>query len=490
MTFGSIYIHLSNLENKGGIMILNLKHSSLVIAFIGIFFGLSDARSQINEKELINYAYESTYKPEESGKVLITNANILTGQGDSILDASILIDQNKIVAVGKDLDSSDATVVDAEGKWVTPGIIDIHSHMGVYPAPSLRSNSDGNEATSPTTPHVWAEHSVWTQDPQYTLALKGGITSFHVLVGSANLIGGRGVTLKNVRSRTVQGMKFPNAPYSLKMACGENPKRVYGGRNSEPSTRMGNVAGYRDAWIEAEEYLRSLKEYAEKPDEDKEPSDRPSRDLGLETMIGVLEGDILVQMHCYRGEEMVVMLDVAKEFDYKITTFHHAIEAYKVADILAQNSVCAAMWADWWGFKNEAFDMVWENTAIVDQAEDKTGCAIVHSDSAVDIQRMNQQAAKALAAGQKAGLDINRERAIQWITLNPAIALGIGDQVGSIEPGKMADIVIWSHDPFSVYSRAEKVFIDGLLKFDIDDPSSFERTDFDLGIIDPEGDRL
>ena len=471
-------------------MILNFKYSSLVIASVGIFFGVYDAQSQINEKELINYAYESTYKPEESGKVLITNANILTGQGDSILDASILIDQNKIVAVGKDLDSSDATVVDAEGKWVTPGIIDIHSHMGVYPAPSLRSNSDGNEATSPTTPHVWAEHSVWTQDPQYTLALKGGITSFHVLVGSANLIGGRGVTLKNVRSRTVQGMKFPNAPYSLKMACGENPKRVYGGRNSEPSTRMGNVAGYRDAWIEAEEYLRSLKEYAEKPDEDKEPSDRPSRDLGLETMIGVLEGDILVQMHCYRGEEMVVMLDVAKEFDYKITTFHHAIEAYKVADILAQNSVCAAMWADWWGFKNEAFDMVWENTAIVDQAEDKTGCAIVHSDSAVDIQRMNQQAAKALAAGQKAGLDINRERAIQWITLNPAIALGIGDQVGSIEPGKMADIVIWSHDPFSVYSRAEKVFIDGLLKFDIDDPSSFERTDFDLGIIDPEGDRL
>ena len=490
MTFGSIYIHLSNLENKGGVMILNIKYSLLLTAFVGIFFGVSDARSQINEKELINYAYESTYKPEESGKVLITNANILTGQGDSILDASILIDQNKIVAVGKDLDSSDATVVDAEGKWVTPGIIDIHSHMGVYPAPSLRSNSDGNEATSPTTPHVWAEHSVWTQDPQYTLALKGGITSFHVLVGSANLIGGRGVTLKNVRSRTVQGMKFPNAPYSLKMACGENPKRVYGGRNSEPSTRMGNVAGYRDAWIEAEEYLRSLEEYAEKPDEDKEPSDRPSRDLGLETMIGVLEGDILVQMHCYRGEEMVVMLDVAKEFDYKITTFHHAIEAYKVADILAQNSVCAAMWADWWGFKNEAFDMVWENTAIVDQAEDKTGCAIVHSDSAVDIQRMNQQAAKALAAGQKAGLDINKERAIQWITLNPAIALGIGDQVGSIEPGKMADIVIWSHDPFSVYSRAEKVFIDGLLKFDIDDPSSFERTDFDLGIIDPEGDRL
>ncbi|HJL80080.1 MAG TPA: amidohydrolase [Gammaproteobacteria bacterium] len=471
-------------------MILNPKYSFLITGVTIILFGAPNIQSQINEKELINYAYESTYEPETSSKTIITNANILTGRGDSILDASILMDKNKIIAVGKDLDSSDATVVDAEGKWVTPGIIDIHSHMGVYPAPSLRSNSDGNEATSPTTPHVWAEHSVWTQDPQYTLALKGGITSFHVLVGSANLIGGRGVTLKNVRSRTVQGMKFPNAPYTLKMACGENPKRVYGGRNSEPSTRMGNVAGYRNAWIEAQAYQRRLTEYAEKSDEAKEMSYSPSRDLGLETLVGVLEGDILVQMHCYRGEEMAVMLDVAKEFEYKITTFHHAIEAYKVADILAQNSVCAAMWADWWGFKHEAFDMVWENTAIVDQAENKTGCAIVHSDSAVGIQRLNQEAAKALAAGQKIGLDLNKERAIQWITLNPAKALGIDDQVGSIEPGKMADIVVWSHDPFSVYSRAEKVFIDGHLKFDINDPGSFQRTDFDIGIIDPEGDRL
>ena len=471
-------------------MILSPKYLCLIIAFVLTLFGAISVQSQINERELINYAYESTYKPEESEKIIIVNANILTGNGDSVLDASILMQKNKIVAIGKDLDQTDALIIDAEGKWVTPGIIDIHSHMGVYPAPSLRSNSDGNEATSPTTPHVWAEHSVWTQDPQYTLALKGGITTFHVLVGSANLIGGRGVTLKNIRSRTVQGMKFPNAPYTLKMACGENPKRVYGGRKSEPSTRMGNVAGYRNAWIEAQAYQRRLNEYAEKSDEAKEMSYSPSRDLGLETLVGVLEGDILVQMHCYRGEEMAVMLDVAKEFDYKITTFHHAIEAYKVADILAQNSVCAAMWADWWGFKHEAFDMVWENTAIVDQAENKTGCAIVHSDSAVGIQRLNQEAAKALAAGQKAGLGLSKERAIQWITLNPAKALGIDDQVGSIEPGKMADIVIWSDDPFSVYSRAEKVFIDGHLKFNIDDPDSFQRTDFDIGIIDPEGDRL
>mgnify|MGYP003320655429 CR=1 FL=1 len=380
--------------------------------------------------------------------------------------------------------------INANGKWVTPGIIDIHSHMGVYPAPGLRSSSDGNESTSPVTAHVWAEHSVWTQDPQMPLALKGGITTFHVLPGSANLIGGRGVTLKNIWSRTVQGMKFPGAPYTLKMACGENPKRVYGGRKSEPSTRMGNVAGYRKAWIRAQGYRNKLAEYESKSDEAKELEYAPTRDLELETLVGVLNGEILIQNHCYRGEEMAVMLDIAKEFDYKVTAFHHAIEAYKVADILAEQGVCAAMWADWWGFKHEAFDMVWSNVAMVDQAENKTGCAIVHSDSAVGTQHLNQEAAKARAAGIRAGMSISKARAIQWITLNPAKALGISERVGSLEVGKMADLVIWDGDPFSVFSKAEKVFIDGHLKFDAESEVSFERTDFDLGIIDPEESRL
>ena len=227
--------------------------------------------------------------------------------------------------------------------------------------------------------------------------------------GSANLIGGRGVTLKNVWSRTVQGMKFPNAPYTLKMACGENPKRVYGGRRQEPSTRMANVAGYRKAWIRAQNYQNKLKEYDKKSDQAKELEYAPTRNLELETLVGVLEGDILVQNHCYRGEEMAVMLDVAKEFDYKVTTFHHAIEAYKIADILAKEEVCAAVWADWWGFKHEAFDMVWENAALIDQAENKSGCAIIHSDSAIGIQRLNQEAAKAMAAGNKAGFSIPPE---------------------------------------------------------------------------------
>ena len=456
----------------------------LFIIFIGTFsfFTLSPEETK---------AFESTYEPNDSGDIFIEDARILTGTGKEILKGSILISSNKVKAIGESLSKPPgAKVIDANGKWVTPGIIDIHSHMGVYPAPSLRSSSDGNEATSPVTAHVWAEHSVWTQDPQMPLALKGGITTFHVLPGSANLIGGRGVTLKNIWSRTVQGMKFPGAPYTLKMACGENPKRVYGGRNSEPSTRMGNVAGYRKAWIRAQGYRNKLEEYKSKSEEAKELEYAPSRDLELETLVGVLEGEILIQNHCYRGEEMAVMLDIAKEFNYKVTAFHHAVEAYKVADILADNGVCAAMWADWWGFKHEAFDMVWENAAIVDQANSGTGCAIIHSDSAIGIQRLNQEAAKAMAAGNRAGFNIMPSRAIKWITSNPAKALGIADKVGSLEAGKMADLVIWDGNPFSVYSKTEKVFVDGLLLYDKDNPSTPKATDFELGIINSQENRL
>lgn len=442
--------------------------SSLIIVLLAACSDLSD---NVERKDV----YVSTYSPIDSGVVLIKDGRVLTGSGEELEGADILIKNNVFEQISDSIDvPEDARVINAEGKWITPGIIDIHSHMGVYSSPSLRSNSDGNEATSPVTPHVWAEHSVWTQDAQMPLALKGGITTFHVLPGSANLFGGRGVTLKNVWSRTVQGMKFPKAPYTLKMACGENPKRVYGS-SQEPSTRMGNVAGYRSAWIKAKEY--------------KDKGGSP-RDLKLDTLKGVLDGEILIQNHCYRGEEMAVMLDIAEEFEYKVTTFHHAIEAYKVADILAENNVCAAMWADWWGFKHEAFDMVWENVAIVDQAKGGQGCAIVHSDSAVGIQRLNQEAAKAMAAGRRAGFEIPRKRAIQWITKNPAKALGILDKTGTIEKGKMADLVIWDLNPFSVYAKTEMVFVDGLIKYDHLDPNSPKATDFELGIIEPTKSRL
>ena len=426
--------------------------------------------------------FASTYTPMESEPTLFKSANIYDGLGGEFVGYDLLVADGKIIEVGQALSNSGVKVIDASGQWITPGIIDIHSHMGVYSAPGVSTSSDGNEATAPVTAEVWAEHSVWTQDPQFALALKGGVTSFHVLPGSANLFGGRGATFKNISQNTIQAMKFPDAPHSLKMACGENPKRVYGNRRQSPSTRMGNMAGYRSAWIDAVEYRDGMNE--------RDADQRPTRDLAMDTLKGVLDGEILIQNHCYRAEEMAMMIEMSKEFNYQVTTFHHAVEAYKIADLLADEGICAAMWADWWGFKHEAYDMVPANIAIIDQARNGTGCAIVHSDDAVGIQHLNQEAAKAMAAGNRAGYSISKAHAMKWITSNPAKAAGVLKHTGSIEAGKDADIVLWTHNPFSVYARAQQVLIDGAVAYDMNDPKKQPVTDFDLGIINPQINRV
>ncbi len=432
--------------------------------------------------------YPSIYEAYPSQTVLISGATVLTGTGERIDEGAVLLEDGKIAAVGAGdaiQAPEGATVIDGAGKWVTPGVIDIHSHLGDYPSPQTESTSDGNEIVSPNTAYVWAEHSVWPQDAGFTRALAGGVTSLLILPGSANLFGGRSVTLKNVPARTVQGMKFPGAPYGLKMACGENPKRVYGDRGG-PDTRMGNFAGYRAAWIEAaaykkkwDDYWKDYDEWAQGDGEDKDAPEAPTRDLKLETLAGVLSGDILVHMHCYRGDEMVLVLDLAEEFGYEVVAFHHATEAYKVADYLAENGVCAAVWADWWGFKLEAYDTVTENAALVHAQPN--GCAVIHSDSAIGIQRLNQEAAKAMAAGRRIGVDIEPKDAIAWITANPAKAMGILDRTGTLEAGKMADVVVWNRNPFSVYAKAEKVYIDGALMYDRADPARSPRMDFEIG---------
>ena len=336
--------------------------------------------------------YPSTYVPATAAPLLIRGATVLTGAGARFEDADVVVADGKIVAVGTHLAApAGARVVEAQGRWVTPGIIDVHSHLGVYPSPQVSGNSDGNEMTAPVTANVWAEHSVWPVDPGFDTALAGGITTLEILPGSANLIGGRSVVLKNVPAVTYQAMKFPGAPQGLKMACGENPKRVYGSRNVAPSTRMGNVAGDRAQWIEAREYLRDQAAYEAKlkaGGKAAEEAKPPKRDLRLDTLAAALKGEIPVQMHCYRADEMAIMLDMAREFGFRIAAFHHAVEAYKIANLLAERGVCAAMWADWWGFKMEANDGIQENIALVDAAPD--GCAIVHSDSEQGIQRLNQ----------------------------------------------------------------------------------------------------
>jgi imidazolonepropionase-like amidohydrolase len=435
--------------------------------------------------------FPSTYQMPVTTPLLIQGAVVLTGTGERLDGADILIENGRIQAVGHALSApAGARIIAAQGRWVTPGLIDIHSHLGVYPSPGVKGLDDGNEATSPNTANVWAEHSIWPQDPGFETALEGGVTTLQILPGSANLIGGRSVVVKNVAAVTYQAMKFPGAAYGLKMACGENPKRVYGDKNQAPATRMGNVAGYRQAFADAEDYAQQWDKYrhdvtdynakdAKDKKKDSSPPVPPKRDLKLETLAEVLRGNIRVHIHCYRSDEMATMLDVADEFGFKIAAFHHAVEAYKIADRLAQRSVCAAMWADWWGFKMEAFDGIQENLPMVDYPDHS--CAIVHSDSEDGIQRLNQEAAKAMAHGARIGLAVPPERAIRWLTLNPAKSLGLDNRIGTLETGKAADLVIWNGNPFSVYALAEQVFIDGALTFDRAHPPANPRSDFLLG---------
>ncbi|MFP2934147.1 amidohydrolase family protein, partial [Pyxidicoccus sp. 3LG] len=412
--------------------------------------------------------------------VVVRHATVMPATGPAIEDGAVAFVDGKLTAVGRNADVASppgAEEVDGTGLFVTPGIIDAHSHLGVYASPSSFSNDDGNEATAPVTAEVSAEHAFWPQDPGLRRAAAGGVTALLVLPGSANLIGGRGYPAKLHFGRSAAELRFPGAKDVLKMACGENPRRVYGeGRKVPPATRMGNVAGYRQAFAQAREYMDKWSEWRKK--KEKKPDEAgpaPLRDLKLETLADVLRGEILVQNHCYRADEMAVMLQVADEAGYQIRAFHHALEAYKLRDRLAEKNVGVATWADWWGFKLEAWDGIPENAALVAQAGAK---AVIHSDSAYGIQRLNQEAGKAMWRARESGIPVTEEEALRWVTLNPAWMMGVEGVTGSLEPGKMADVVLWRGHPLSVYARAQRVWTDGVVTYDAAtgavDPSDFE----------------
>ena len=423
--------------------------------------------------------------------VVLDGATILTAAGKTFAPGYIVLDGGRIKSLGEGRAPTieGAHVLDTTGMFITPGLIDTHSHLGVYAAPGSRAHGDGNEATAPTTAGVWAEHSFNPQDPGIQRAVAGGVTTIQVLPGSANLVGGRGVVLQMVPHRGSRAMRYPGAPETLKMACGENPKRVYGSRSSAPSTRMGNLRATRTAFLKAERYLAKLKKHEDKAtrkgpttkrrrdrDRDRDEEHGPERDLDLESLVGVLRGEVLPQVHCYRADDMLSMLQLSDEFGFHIRSFHHATDAYKIRDILAERQVAASTWADSWTFKLEAYDAIPETPALLAEAG---GLPVIHSDSAISIQRLNQEAAKAWYAGLHAGIEVSRDEALSWITLNPAWVLGIDHDTGSLETGKRGDLVVWDADPFSVYSSARWVFIEGVLRYDSKNTSTW--SDFELG---------
>ena len=380
----------------------------------------------------------------------ITNATILPVSGPLIENGTVLVDDGRITAVGVDVDVPDgAAVFDAGGRYLTPGLIDVHSHMGVYPWPGAEAHGDGNEATAPFTPRVWAGDSVRVADPAMMRARAGGITTIQILPGSANLVGGQSVVLKLRDSRTLDGLRFVGAPRGIKMACGENPKRVYGDDEDGPSTRMGNIAAMRGKLQEALDYRAARSR--------REP---PPTDPDLEVLLDVLDGEVLVHVHCYRQDDIEGIYRVMDDYGVQVASFQHALEAYKVRDMIIAHNTAIATWPDWWGFKMEAYDAIPENAALV---KADGGIVALHSDSGNTIQRMYTEAAKMLRYGA------TEQQVLEMITIDPARSLGIDSRVGTIEVGKDADLALFSHHPLDVYTRVENTWIDGTMVFNRDE---------------------
>jgi len=390
-------------------------------------------------------------QPAQHNEVLIKNGTILTITHGTIQNGSVYIKDGKIVAVGQVVEAPPtAKVIDATGKFVMPGIIDSHSHIAL--------DDDVNEATSPIVPQMRMVDAFQYTDKAIYRALAGGVTTSLLLHGSADMIGGQALVIKHKYGLGREELLFPGAPPSIKFASGENPKRVFGSRQQMPSTRMGNFAVQRQALQEAREYLRDWDDYNAKVAKGDKDAKTPKRDLKLEALADVLRGKFLVQIHCYRADEFLTEMAMAKEFGYKIRAFHHALEMYKVADKVAADNIGIATFSDWWGYKHEAFDAIPWNAVL---SMRKGVRVAIKSDSDDFTRRLNQEAAKTMRYG-----GATENEALRMITINPAWIIGVDDRVGSLDVGKDADISIWNHHPLSDYALVDQVLIDGEVFFD------------------------
>ncbi|HEX3367453.1 amidohydrolase family protein [Phenylobacterium sp.] len=420
--------------------------------------------------------FPSTYRAPTAPDLLVRGATVLDGAGHRLEGADVLTHAGKIVAVGKGLRlPTGGREVDARGRWVTPGVIDIHTHDGVYVLPLTDIDHDSGdvaELSDPNAADTRVENAVNPQDVAFSRALEHGVTTVQILPGSSPIFSGRSVMVHPIRANTVAEMKLPNAPQGFKMACGENPKEEDAATHRGPTSRQGEVAFIRSAFLDAQDYRRDWDAYAA----GKGPA--PKRDLKRETLAGVLAGDVHIHMHCYRADDMATMLSVAREFGFHVAAFHHAVEAYKIPQLFRAEGVCAAVWGGWWGYKMEALDAIRATAGLLDE---EGVCVTMHSDSPAEGQRLNLEAAKAAGAARRIGVVVPPERMIRWITANPAKALGLGDRIGTLADGYDADLVLWSADPFSVYAKADLVVIDGAVAFDRAHPPAAPASDFVLG---------
>ena len=369
----------------------------------------------------------------------------MTAANGTLQNTDILIKNGKISRIGKNLTAGNAQVIDATGKYVTPGIFDAHSHMMM--------DGSVNEFSYSVTSMVRTQDVLDPTDIGIYRALAGGVTMQNLLHGSANPIGGQNTVVKNKFGRPLSEFLIPNAPPGIKFALGENVKRSNynpspGSPQRYPATRMGVVETIRDAFIRARDYKQTWDDYKAK--KTKIP---PRRDLELEPIVEILEGKRLVHSHGYRSDELLDLLLLADEFGFKIATLQHGLEAYKIAPEIAKRGTGVSIFTDSWGYKLEAYDAIPYNAYVLW----KNGVNVsINSDSAERIRRLNLDAAKVMKYG-----GVPEEEALKMITLNPAIQFGLGKQTGSIEVGKDADIVIWSGHPFSPYSLVENTMIDG-----------------------------
>jgi imidazolonepropionase-like amidohydrolase len=383
------------------------------------------------------------------GTLAIKGGTVLTVTGGTIENGDILVRDGKIAALGTGLEiPEDADEIDARGRYVMPGIIDAHSHLAL--------DGDINEATSPITPQVRMTDAISPDDYGIYCALAGGVTAAKLMHGSANVIGGVNATVKLKYNRPLAEMLIPGVRQQIKMALGENPKRVYGRRNRMPATRLGIFALLRQKLLDAQQYREKWAKYRNTVAKGEDP-DEPKRDLELETLAKVLAGEIAIDCHCYVASEIVTLLGIAEEFELPLTCLSHALEAYKVRDRLAGKGISVLTHTDWWGYKHEAYDAIPYQPGML--AEEDINVVIV-SDSGDVIRRLNGEAAKVVKYS-----GVSEEQALAMITINAARALEIDSRCGSIEVGKDADLAIFDRHPLDSFSKCVTTLVEGEVLF-------------------------